>query len=111
MKKSLRYAWALGLLGVMILWGIYTYITTWKALSEANPQFSGAVAAAGTALIVAVVTVVGGKWLERQATIAKELRDKKCPVYEDLLKFMFKIFSGIQQKQPVTPDENGFVSF
>lgn len=105
LKKVLRMAWAFGLLGVL-LYGAYALISTGlKALSEVNPQFSGAVTAAVATLIVAVVTVVGGKWLERKALIAKELRDKKVPVYEDLIEFIFKVFNETNQGKSTPPDE------
>jgi len=103
--KALRVAWAFGLLGLMI-YGAYVLLSTaWRILEETNPQLSAPVTTAGAALIVAVVTVVGGKWLERSATIAKELRDKKTPVYEDLLRFMFRQLTSSQQGSPITPEE------
>jgi predicted NBD/HSP70 family sugar kinase len=107
--ERLKKAWSLALgfaLLAVLLYGAYALITAaLKALGEANPQVAAAIAAAAATLIVAVVTVVGGKMLERQAAVAKELRDKKSPVYEDLLKFMFRVLTATQQGKPVTPEE------
>jgi len=107
--ERLKKAWSLALgfaLLAVLLYGAYAIITAaLNALGEANPQVAAAIAAAAATLIVAVVTVVGGKLLERQATVAKELRDKKSPVYEDLLKFMFRVLTATQQGKPVTPEE------
>ena len=75
----------------LLLYAAYAAISViWQSLSEANPQFSGAITAAIAAIIGVTLSVFGGKWLERQALIAKELRDKKSPIYENLLKFMIQ---------------------
>jgi hypothetical protein len=105
LRKAFSLALGFALLAVLV-YGAYALISAaWKALNEANPQVSAAIAAAAATLIVAVVTVVGGKILERQAAVAKELRDKKSPVYEDLLKFMFRLLTANQQGNPVSPEE------
>jgi hypothetical protein len=105
----LKKLWSLALgfaLLAGLVYGAYAVITAaWTALIGANPQISAAIAPAAATLIVAVMTVVGGKFLEHQAAVAKELRDKKSPVYEDLLKFMFRVLTASQQGKPITPEE------
>jgi len=87
-------------------YALYALITaTWTALSGANPQFSAGILTAGGAVLVGVLSVIGGKILERKAAIAKELRDKKSPVYEELLRLMFRLLTSAQQDKPVTPEE------
>ena len=109
MLERLKKAWSLALgfalLGVLV-YGAYALITAaWRALAAANSQTSAALATPAAALIVAVVTVVGGKLLERRAAVEKELRDKKSPVYEDLLKFMFRVLTSSQLSKPLTTEE------
>lgn len=109
MNERLKKLWSLALgfaLLAVLLYGAYSIITAaLRALAETNPQVAAAIAAAAATLIVGVVTVVGGKLLERQAAVAKELRDKKSPVYEDLLKFTFRVLTATTQGKPVTPEE------
>ncbi len=62
------------------------------------------VAAAGT-VIVSVFSVVVSRYLEARATIRKELREKKIPVYEDLISFMFKILMASKTGKEVSEKE------
>ena len=62
------------------------------------------VTAAGT-VIASVISVIISRFLETRATIRKELREKKIPVYEDLISFMLKILMAEKTGKKVTDKE------
>ena len=41
-----------------------------------------------------MVSVLVSKHLEQRNNVLKELRDKKAPVYEELLEFIFRVING-----------------
>lgn len=66
---------------------------------------------AATTVVVAVITIVLGKLYEQRQQVQKENRDKRIPVYEDLLKFMFRFFDAAAVEKPVVQEEmNVFMS-
>ncbi|WP_144993831.1 hypothetical protein [Polystyrenella longa] len=60
------------------------------AFSDTDASFAPTLTAAAT-IVVSVISVVVARHLENKANIRKEIREKKVPVYEDLICFMFKV--------------------
>ncbi len=76
-----------------------------SAFSGLDAKYGAALVAAAGTVIVSVMSVVVSRYLETRATIRKELREKKIPVYEDLISFMFKILMATKTGKEVTEQE------
>lgn len=64
-----------------------------NTLATLDADSSSAVVTAAVAGFVSVVTLVLGKRYEASQAMVVEIRAKKIPVYEDLLRFMFQVFN------------------
>ena len=73
-----------------------------SAFSGLDAKYGAALIAAAGTVIVSAMSVVVSRYLETRATIRKELREKKIPVYEDLISFMFKILMAAKTREEVT---------
>lgn len=77
---------------VLFLWGIYQlFALTFETLTKLDNDIATAILAASTTIIISVVSILLGKYLERRSTIEKELREKKIPSYEKLTRFFFEL--------------------
>lgn len=79
------------------------------AFAGLDAKYGAALVAAAGTIIVSVISVVVSRFLESRATIRKEHREKKIPVYEDLLRFMFKTMMGA--KTGNAPNEKEVTAF
>ncbi|MDD2272627.1 MAG: hypothetical protein PHP95_13420 [Desulfuromonadaceae bacterium] len=61
----------------------------WTTLSSINPSLAVGIIAAGSTIIVSVISVLITKLLEQKAAIKIQQREKKIPIYEELLAFLF----------------------
>jgi hypothetical protein len=80
-----------------------------SAFASVDPKYGFALIAATGTIVVSVISVVISRYLEARATIRKEHREKKIPVYESLLKFMFKVLMG--GKTGKSPSEQEVIEF
>lgn len=78
-------------------------------LVSLDSDIAVAIVAAAATVFVSVLSIVLGKVYESRAQIEKEHREKKIPVYEDLLKFMFDILMG--GKTGTKPSESDMLVF
>jgi hypothetical protein len=82
----------------------------WTALSSVNPSLAVGIIAAGSTIFVSLASVLISKRLEQKTLIKNQQRDKKIPIYEELITFLFKIWRnamvGTQQ-----PTEKEMVDF
>ena len=76
-----------------------------SAFSGLDAKFGAALVVAAGTVIVSVMSVVVSRFLETRTTIRKELREKKIPVYEDLISFMFKILMASKTGDEVTEQD------
>jgi hypothetical protein len=91
---------------LLFLYGAYVFAEwVWKNLTQADPQVGAAIAGAAVTIVVSIVAIVWGRGLERRATALKELREKRGPVYEDLLKFLFRVLTAARQSKSMSPKE------
>ena len=78
----------LGLISLAVLaglvWGLYTVLAHLMTL---NPNVSASIIAACATVLVATISVLLSKHFEIQKLVFKEHRDKKIPIYEDLIRF------------------------
>lgn len=94
MKKILRWLYiALGLFFIICLfYGVYLIsVKVIKIFLSLPPEISATIIAATSTIIVAVLSIVIGKYYEQKRVIENELRQKKIPMYESFIEFYFKI--------------------
>lgn len=85
-----------------IAWGFYIVLKFfWSSFNQLNPTVAAGILAAVTTVIVSVVSVLVSKHLEQRNNVLTELREKKAPVYEELLEFIFRVLNG--EKMGLTP--------
>jgi hypothetical protein len=83
-------------LGLLVLGGIgYSLFVAVRAsitvLASISSSIAVAIIAAAATVLVSVLSIILGKLYESRSLIQKEHREKKIPVYEDLIKFMFRV--------------------
>lgn len=84
-------AWSIFVAGV-IMWLLYSGIKfVWGTLSSVNPSLAVGIIAASSTIIVSLATVLISKRLEQKALIKSQQRDKKMPMYEELIAFLFRM--------------------
>lgn len=72
-------------------WGLYELIALlFEYISTLNKEIATVIIAGSTTVIISVISVVLGKYYERKLAIEKELREKKIPAYQNLVKFFFE---------------------
>ncbi len=82
-----------------------------RVLASLDSDLAIAIIAAAATVLVSVLSIVLGKAYESLALIQREHREKKIPVYEDLIKFMFRILMGSKTGDGPTEKEMlGFMS-
>ncbi|HEY9060821.1 MAG TPA: hypothetical protein VIO64_10025 [Pseudobacteroides sp.] len=114
MKNNLKSNWKQNILAIAVLIVLITTIIYFlKLLYEVFiglPKEVGApIIAAFATIVVSVITVTGGKYLEKKITVEKELREKKIPVYTDFMEFLFKILVNTREDEPL--DEKEILKF
>jgi hypothetical protein len=93
---------------LLALIGIATYTlikTLVDLLLVLDPKVAAAIVAASATVLVSVFSVLVSKFLEQRAKITQEIRDKKIPVYEELINFVFKIVRSIKKDNQLEEGE------
>ena len=113
MSKRIKSAVSL-ILGFLLIgliaWGITSLIRLIIIqLPQLNPNIAVAIVAGSVTVTVSILSVIISRHLENRALIKKELREKKIPVYEDLIKFLFKVLMG--DKIGSAPSEKELIKF
>jgi hypothetical protein len=86
----------LGLVGLVlvaaVLLGVFVAIRgAFRIFASLNSDIAVAIIAAAATVFVSVLSIVLGKVYEARERIQKEHREKKIPVYDDLIRFMFRV--------------------
>ena len=89
-QNKLQLAMGFVLLGVIILGAYWAIATIWHALS-ATPTVGAGIAAAALTGALAILSTFLTKHLDRKATVLAHLREKKIPVYEEIIRLVFGI--------------------
>ena len=107
-KKQLIFSFIL--LGI-IVYGIYLLLSKfWSIFSSVDPKLGvGIIATSGT-IIVTLISVLVSKHLERKAQILAHLREKKVPIYEKIINFIFSL-TFAEKLGKKSPTEKEIVKF
>ncbi len=99
---------ALGFLLLSLIgWGIYLFVAALvSTLASMQSDIAVAIVAAGSAIIVSVFSLVMSKRFEAMAVVRQELRAKKTPIYETIVKTLLKVhFAEKIGEKPPTEQE------
>ncbi len=106
MKKFFQVTIGLILLAVLFF-GVYILVSkVWTVFQAINPTLAAGIIAASATIFVSVATVMLSKRQEQKVEIAAQLRQKKVPVYEKIIEFIFLItFAAKLGKKAPTESE------
>ncbi|AVQ97744.1 hypothetical protein OBCHQ24_01290 [Oceanobacillus iheyensis] len=94
MKKALQFIYLIIGIGITlsVLYGFYLLIMkSFEVFNSLQTEVAAAIVAAMATIIVSVLSVTIGKYLERKRVIENELREKKIPMYEEFVEFYFDL--------------------
>lgn len=78
----------------------------WDAFSQVNPTVGAGIVAATATVIVSVISVLFAKRLEQRSLLLKEHRDRKTPIYEEIVGLVFSMaFSEKTGRKPLSEKE------
>jgi hypothetical protein len=98
-RKLLLSLFALGVVGGVI-YGIFSVGKfIFKYLTESNPDVGKVIIAGSITIVVSVISVVLGKFLEQRVKLKEEVRQKKLPVYEELIARLFVTLFSMEKDQ------------
>jgi hypothetical protein len=82
-------------------------------LTVLDPRITAAMFAASATVIVSVISVLVSKFIDQKVRISQEIRDKKIPVYEELIEGIFKMLRAIKkgEQSPENEIEDFMFSF
>jgi len=81
-------------LAVVLAMGYGFFAALVYLIKQLESQIAAAIVAASVSAIASVLAVIISKYFERRSRIKQEIRDKKTPVYENLIGAMFEfVFS------------------
>jgi hypothetical protein len=100
---------AILILALMGLGSFWLVKNIYRVLSSMNSDIAVAIIAAAATVLVAVISIVLGKIYEARTTVQKELRERKTPVYEEFITFIFRILLG--EKTGNAPTEQEMIKF
>jgi hypothetical protein len=91
-KQTLWAALGLALI-LAIGWAGYTMVSRiWSAFAELKPEVAVAIVTAATTIFAAVLTIVLGRYFERQRELEAHFREEKLKLYERFLEEFFRLF-------------------
>lgn len=96
----------LAMMGVGLYWLIKS---AFRVLSSMDSDIAVAIIAAAVTMLVSVVSIVLGKIYEARTAVQKELRERKTPVYEEFITFIFRVLLG--EKTGNAPTEQEMTKF
>jgi hypothetical protein len=109
LRRLIPLAAGFGLLAGLS-YGLYAIAKSALAvLRSLESDIAVAIIAAAATALVSVLSIVVGRIVEGRAKIAEQNREKKIPVYEDLIHFMMRIVVG--SKTGTEPDEAEIIRF
>jgi hypothetical protein len=85
---------AIGLFALAVLAVIFILRALYGLLTSTSPQLSQAIIGTGGLVTAAVIGNIGAKYLERRDQIRQEQRAKKAEVYDEFMKFWFRLLTG-----------------
>lgn len=108
MVKRDKFYFSVGVV-FLIFVGYLVYIlmnSLWVMFSHINPTVGAGLIAATATIIVSVISVLFAKRLEYKAVLLKEHREKKIPIYEQMVQLIFRFaFAEKIGLEPLTEKE------
>lgn len=87
-------------------YGAWMFVgSVWRVFSALNSSVAVSIVSASAAVIVSTTTVVLGKARDARLAVEKDVREKKIPVYEELIQFMLRVVLGSKTGQTPSGDE------
>jgi hypothetical protein len=86
-----------------MIWGGYLLISKiWAVLSSVDPKLGAGLIVASATILVSVISLIFSKKQEKNVEIESQLREKKIPIYEGIINFLFRITFAekVGKKQP-----------
>lgn len=102
MKKFLQVSFSIFLI-CLVVYGLYkAAISIWAVFKSIDPTLAAGILAASATILVSVITIMLSKRQEHKVEIESQLRQKKIPIYEKLIEFIFLITFAekLGKKQP-----------
>lgn len=92
MVKSKKIEVTIGMVLIVVtIFGLYKFLQLlWQVFSQINPTVGAGMVAATATIVVSVFSVLVAKHLEQKALLLKEHRERKTPIYEDMVKLIFR---------------------
>ena len=88
------------------IYGFYVLVTaSIRVFRSLDSDIAVAVIAGAATVFVSVLSVILGKIYERRAAVDREHRERKVPVYEDLMQFMFRVLMSDKLGKEVSEQE------
>ena len=76
----------------LLIWGAYLLFKAVGAIfSRVDPKLAAGMIAGSATIFVSVITVLFSKKQEHKVDIQNQLREKKIPIYENIIEFIFLI--------------------
>lgn len=89
-----------------IIWLLYQgFKFVWTNLSSVNPSLGVGIIAAGSTIFVSLASVLISKRLEQNAMIKNQQREKKIPIYEELIAFLFRVTRAAKDGKNMPSEE------
>ncbi len=95
-------------------WRAIGFVLKWlfqNLLTEVDPTVAAALVAAVATTLVSVATVVYGRYRERRDALDREIREKKIPMYSELVEELFAIFKLGTDEEPTAEDSQRLGDF
>ena len=117
-RRLMTLLWVIISLVVLagLVWGLYTVgANLFVYPMMLNPNVAASIIAASATVLMATLSVLLSKYLEIRALVFKEHRDKKIPIYEDLIRFFFRVMFQSKKGKPLSESDmlnffEGFVA-
>ncbi|WP_350343973.1 hypothetical protein PRVXT_000338 [Proteinivorax tanatarense] len=106
-QNALGFLLVIGLIVVFI----YLLVLIWSSFKGLQKEVAAAIVAAVATILVSVFSIVIAKLFERKRAIEQELREKKIPMYEEFIKFWFKVLMSEKTEAKQLSEKNMVVFF
>jgi len=89
-----------------VAYGLYIVVReSVRVFTSLDSDIAVSIIAAAATVFVSVLSIVLGKVYEARSLVQKEHREKKVPVYEDLMQFMFRVLMSSKTGEAVPEKE------
>jgi hypothetical protein len=97
------------ILGILLIAGaaysvVKVSVWLWRLFSGINPTVGAGMVAAASTVFVSVFSVLVAKKLEHRAVLQQQIREKKIPQYEEMIRFIFRIVFAEKLGQPLVTE-------